>query len=62
MEMIDKALLKEPNNLDALFGKAKLLFFEKEYGEAKRFLDKILARDDKYPNSVYLAEMIAQLK
>ena len=61
MRMIDKALLKEPANLDALFGKAKLLFYQKRYGEAKRYLNKLMAKDDKYPRSVYLAEMIEQL-
>lgn len=61
LEMVNKALLKEPNNPDALFGKAKLLFYEKKYEEAKRYLDKLLAKSKKDQNSIYLAEMIEQI-
>jgi tetratricopeptide (TPR) repeat protein len=61
LKMVNKALLKEPNNPDALFGKAKLLFYEKKYNEAKRYLDKLLAKSKKDQNSLYLAEMIEQI-
>ena len=61
MNMINKALLGGPNNPDALFGKAKLLFYEKRYDDAKRYLDKLLAKTKKDSKSMYLAEMIEQI-
>ncbi len=61
MEMIDKALLKEPNNIDALFGKAILNFNEKKYEEAKRYLEKLMAKTEAHSKALYLAEMIDQL-
>lgn len=61
MEMMDKALLKEPNNTDALFGKAKLVFYEKRYEESKRYLAKLLKKDKNHQKAQYLAEMVGQL-
>ncbi len=61
MEMMDKALLKEPNNTDALYGKAMLLFYEKRYEESKRYLAKLLEKTKADSKSLYLAEMIEQL-
>jgi tetratricopeptide (TPR) repeat protein len=60
MQMVDKALLIEPNNGDALFGKAKLLFYSKRYEAARRQLDKLISRRSE-PKAMYLAELIEQL-
>ena len=61
MDMMDKALLKEPTNIDALFGKAKLLFYEKRYAESQRYLAKLLKKDENHEKAQYLAEMVGQL-
>jgi tetratricopeptide (TPR) repeat protein len=61
MEMIEKALLKEPNNTDALYGKAMLLFYEKRYEDSKKYLAKLLEKTKADSKTVYLAEMIEQL-
>ena len=62
MEMMDKALFKEPADPDALFGKAKLLFYEKRYDEAERHLNRLMTKAKKNPDAIYLAEIIGQLK
>ena len=60
MAMIDKALLIDPNSADALFGKAKLLFFEKRYEKANRYLTKLTSKKE-HQKALYLAELIGQL-
>ena len=60
MAMIDKALLIDPNSADALYGKAKLLFFEKRYEKANRYLTKLTSKKD-HQKALYLAELIGQL-
>ena len=60
VQMIDRALLINPRERDALFAKSMLLFFGKKYAEARRCLDKLIAdRDDE--NARYLAELIEQI-
>lgn len=60
LAMIEKALLINPRDRDALYCKAKLLFDMQRYGAAKKCLDKLTAsgNDD---NARYLSELIDQL-
>ena len=60
MNMINKALLINPNDLDALFTKAKLLFYVKDYEPARRCLTRIMDKG-KNPKAAYLAELIDQI-
>ena len=58
--MIEKALLIDPNSPDALFGKAKLLFYEKKYEQATKYLTKLTSKK-RHQKALYLAELIDQL-
>ena len=60
MSMIEKALLINPQDKDALYGKSKLLFYAKEYKAAKRCLEKLIERGE-HPKAEYLAELIDQI-
>ncbi len=60
MDMINKALLINPNNQDALFAKSKLLFYAKDYAAAKRCLEKLMEKGE-HPNAGYLVELIDQI-
>ncbi len=60
MGMINKALLINPNNQDALFVKSKLLFYAKNYAAAKRCLEKLMEKG-KHPKAGYLVELIDQI-
>ena len=60
MAMIEKALLIDPNSADALYGKAKLLFFEKRYEKANIYLTKLTSKKE-HQKALYLAELIDQL-
>ena len=60
MAMIEKALLIDPNSADALYGKAKLLFFEKSYEKANIYLTKLTSKKE-HQKALYLAELIDQL-
>lgn len=60
MLMIDKALLINPRDRAAQFGKAKLLFYAKRYDAAKKCLEKLIAAGDD-DNARYLSELIEQL-
>ena len=60
MDMINKALLINPNDLDAQFIRAKLLFYAKDYDAAKRCLEKLLQKGE-HVNAGYLAELIIQI-
>lgn len=60
MDMINKALLINPNDQDALFTKAKLLFYIKDYEPAKRCLGKLMEKGEN-PKANYLAELIDQM-
>ncbi|MDO9536887.1 MAG: tetratricopeptide repeat protein [Thermoplasmata archaeon] len=60
MQMIEKALLINPKDSDAMFAKAKLLFRSKNYEIARKCLDKIIGsgEDEK---ARYLVELIDQI-
>lgn len=60
MAMIESALLIDPRDDDAQYGKAKLLFYAREYAAARRCLEK-LVEGGRYPKAVYLVELIDQL-
>jgi len=60
IDMINKALLINPNNQDALFTKAKMLFYTKEYAAARRCLEKLIEKGE-HPKANYLAELIDQI-
>ena len=60
MNMIEKALLINPQDKDALFVKAKLLFYIKDYDAAKRCLEKLMEKGE-HPKASYLVELIDQL-
>ena len=59
-DMVEKALLINPNNADAQYSKAKLLFYEKDYQGARRCLGKLIEKGQ-HPKAGYLAELIDQL-
>jgi tetratricopeptide (TPR) repeat protein len=60
MQMIEKALLINPKDRDAMFGKAKLLFYGKKYEASKKCLERLTsAGGDK--NAKYLSELIEQI-
>ena len=60
MYMIQNALLINPNNQDALFVKAKLLFHAKDYTVAKRCLEKLIEKGE-HPKAGLLVELIDQI-
>ena len=60
ISMIEKALLINPQDKDALFVKAKLLFYAKDYDTAKRCLEKLMEKGE-HPKASYLVELINQL-
>ena len=60
MNMIEKALLINPQDKDALFVKAKLLFYAKDYGTAKRCLEKLMEKGE-HPKASYLVALIEQI-
>jgi len=60
MLMIEKALLINPKDRNAMFGKAKLLFYSKKYDASKKCLERLIGSgDDK--NAKYLSELIEQI-
>ena len=59
-DMLDKALLINPNNLDVQYGKAKLLFSIKDYEAAKKVLKKIKEKGEYVPADLLL-ELILQI-
>jgi tetratricopeptide (TPR) repeat protein len=60
MQMIEKALFINPRDRDAMFGKAKMLFYGKKYDASKKCLEKLMATgSDK--NAKYLSELIEQI-
>jgi tetratricopeptide (TPR) repeat protein len=60
MQMIGKALLINPRDQNAMFGKAKLLFYDKKYDASKKCLERLMATGgDK--NAKYLSELIVQI-
>lgn len=61
MSLIELAIQRNPNNADALFNKAKLLFYSKDYKKARAFLNKVQMKDPERDDARYLAEMIEQL-
>ena len=61
MELLDMAIFRDPNDPDALYNKAKLLFFEKKYDESKRYLAKVTSKCPDREDAKYLAEMLEQL-
>jgi len=60
MNLITKALLINPNNQDALFTKSKLLFYAKDYANAKKCLEKLMEKGE-HPKASYLIELIDQI-
>ncbi len=62
MQLIDAAVQRNPNDDDALFNKAKLLYFAEDYEESLRFLEKVTLKNPERDDARYLAEMIQQLK
>ena len=61
MSLVELAIQRNPNDADALFNKAKLLFYDKKYDKAKAFLNKVKMKDPEREDAQYLAEMLAQL-
>jgi tetratricopeptide (TPR) repeat protein len=60
MRMIEMALLINPRDQDAMYGKAKLLFYGKKYEASKKCLERLMAAGgDK--NAKYLSELIEQI-
>ena len=60
MRMIEKALLLRPKDMDAMFAKAKLLFYSKKYAQARKSLEKIISAGG-HENAMYLVELIDQI-
>ncbi|MBA3046678.1 MAG: hypothetical protein KKH41_07205 [Candidatus Thermoplasmatota archaeon] len=60
MTMIDRALLLNPRNRDAMLSRAKLLFYTKRYAQARKYLEKILKSGDD-EKARYLIELIDQI-
>ena len=60
MDMLEKALLINPKNLDVQYGKAKLLFSIKDYDAAKKVLKKIKENGEYVPADLLL-ELILQI-
>jgi tetratricopeptide (TPR) repeat protein len=61
MRMIEKALLINPKDRDAMFSRAKLLLTARKYQAARRCLEKIIAADPGDDDARSLAELIEQL-
>jgi len=57
----DKALLIQPNNLDAQYDKAVAHFFKKNYNEVLRCLRKILDRDPEHEAAICFQGLAEQL-
>ena len=60
MDMIDKALLINPQDKDGQYARAKLLFYAKDYKAAKRCLEKLMEKGE-HPRASYLVELIEQI-
>ncbi len=61
MQMVNMAVHRDPKDMDALYGKAKILLFEKKYAASKRCLEKIINRQPDRDEAKYLLEMIEQI-
>ncbi len=61
MQMVNMAVHRDPKDMDALYGKAKILLFEKNYAASKRCLEKIIDRQPDRDEAKYLLEMIEQI-
>jgi tetratricopeptide (TPR) repeat protein len=60
VDMIEKALLINPRDRDALYCKAALLFNMQKYDAAKKCLEKLISSGDR-EDARYLSELINQL-
>jgi len=60
IQMIEMALLINPLDRDAMFGKAKLLFYGKKYEASKKCLERLIAAGGN-KNAKYLSELIEQI-
>ncbi len=60
MRMIDKALLLNPKDRDAMYTRAKLFFYAKNYALAKKALGKVIG-GEAHRDAAYLAELISQI-
>jgi len=60
LKMAELAVQRDPRDMDAQFGRAKLLFFEKDYTRARKCLEKVLARDPDRGDVKALLEMMEQ--
>ncbi|MCK4756944.1 MAG: hypothetical protein KAS67_00670 [Thermoplasmata archaeon] len=61
LEMVELAVHQNPRDSDALYAKAKLFFFDKNYAGAKKCLEKVREREPERDDVQYLLEMIAQI-
>ena len=61
LKMSELAVQRDPRDMDALYGRAKLLFYEKDYGKARKCLEKVLDREPDRDDVRALLEMIEQL-
>jgi len=56
-----KALVKEPNNIDALFGYGKMCYYREEDDEARSSFEKILAMDpENAPANAYMGKLAGE--
>ena len=61
LQMVELAVHQNPKDADALYAKAKLLFFDKDYAGARKCLEKVKEREPERGDVQYLLEMIAQI-
>ena len=60
LEYYTKAILRDPTNENALFNQAVVLFSMSRYQEAKKTLEKLLARNPGSERAAYLRELAEQ--